>query len=167
MQSRVPAYTLIPAALACGLVLTACSVAVHDDESKEHANVEVKIEHMNLPHLPEPPGFTHIVTSSPGKTVYLSGQGGFGEDGELPDDFITQAENTFKNLQKCLETAGATFNDVVKMNYYLVDINDLAELRGIRSRYVNMDTPPASTLVQAPLIGDLLIEIDAIAVVPE
>ena len=53
------------------------------------------------------------------------------------------------------------------MNYYLVDINDLAELRGIRSRYVNMETPPASTLVQAPLIGDLLIEIDAIAVVPE
>lgn len=167
MQSRVPAHTLIPAALVCGLVLTACTVAEHSDESKEHANVEVKIEHMNLPHLPAPPGFTHIVTSSPGKTIYLSGQGGYGEDGELPDDFVTQAENTFKNLQKCLETAGATFNDVVKMNTYLVDINDLAKLRGVRSRYLNMDTPPASTLVQAPLIGDLLIEIDAVAVVPE
>ncbi len=167
MQSRVPAHTLIHAALACGLVLTACSVAVHNDEPKEHANVEVKKEFMNLPHLPEPPGFTHIVTSSPGKTVYLSGQGGAGEDGELPEDFITQAENTFKNLQKCLEMAGATFNDVVKMNYYLVDINNLAELRGIRSRYIDMETPPASTLVQAPLIGDLLIEVDAVAVVSE
>ena len=167
MQPTVPAHTLIHAALACGLMLTACSVVVDNDGSKEQANVEAKKEHMNLPHLPEPPGFTHIVTSSPGKTIYLSGQGGFGEDGELPDDFTTQSENTFKNLQKCLETAGATFNDVVKMNYYLVDINDLAQLRGIRSRYINMDTPPASTLVQAPLIGDLLIEVDAVAVVPE
>ena len=90
-----------------------------------------------------------------------------GFERELPDDFATQAENTFKNIQKCLEMAGATYNDVVKMNYYLTDVEKLAEVRTIRANYINMDDPPASTLVETPLIGALLIEVDVVAIVPE
>ena len=167
MQPRALAPAVILTALACGLALTTCSVEVNDAPDKEQSKVEVEKTFMNLPHLPKPEGYTHVVTATSGKTIYLSGQGGAGEDGKLPDDFTTQAENTFKNIQKCLEMAGATFNDVVKMNYYLVDVGDLAQVRDIRSRYINMETPPASTLVQAPLIGNLLIEVDVVAVVPE
>jgi enamine deaminase RidA (YjgF/YER057c/UK114 family) len=166
MQRKAPASVLIRTALACGLALTACSVEVND-APKEQAKVEVNKQFMNLPHLPKPEGYTHVVTAFSGKTIYLSGQGGASKEGKLPDDFTTQAENTFKNIQKCLEMAGATFNDVVKMNYYLVNVGDLAQVRDIRSRYINMETPPASTLVQTPLIGNLLIEIDVVAVVQE
>lgn len=165
MQSSALASTAIRATLICGLALTACSVAVNSDEPKEQPKVAK--EYLNLPHLDKPSGYTHVVTSPPGKLIFLSGQGGAGEDGQLPDDFATQAENTFINIQKCLEMAGASFDDVVKMGYFLTDIEKLAEVRDIRSRYINMDNPPASTLVQAPLIGNLLIEVDVVAVVPE
>jgi enamine deaminase RidA (YjgF/YER057c/UK114 family) len=165
MKSNARAVTVIHATLVCGLALTACSVAVNSDESKEQAIVEK--QYFNLPHLDKPSGYTHVVTSPPGKLIFLSGQGGAGQDGKLPDDFATQTENTFKNIEKCLALAGATFDDVVKMGYFLTDIEKLAEVRAIRSKYINMENPPASTLVQAPLIGNLLIEIDVVAVVPE
>jgi enamine deaminase RidA (YjgF/YER057c/UK114 family) len=152
--------------LAVGLAIAAgsCNVEVNRD-SEERTKMEK--EFMNLPHLPKPSGYTHVVTSPPGKLIFLSGQGGAGEDGQLPDDFATQTENTFKNIQKALEMAGASFDDVVKMGYFVTDVTKLEEVRAVRSNYINMDNPPASTLVQAPLIGNLLIEIDVIAVVPE
>ncbi len=147
------------------VLLASCNASLNENHSEERVKVEKQF--MNLPHLPKPAGYTHVVTSPPGRMVFLSGQGGAGEDGELPDDFTTQAENTLKNIEKCLEMAGATFNDVVKMNYYLIDVEKLEEVRGIRANYINMETPPASTLVEAPLIGALQIEVDVVAVVPE
>ena len=165
MNERALMRATIPAALICGLVLAACSVELNENNSKEQPKVEKQF--MNLPQLPKPAGYTHVVTSPPGKMIFLSGQGGAGEDGELPDDFTTQAENTFKNIKKCLEMAGATFNDVVKMNYYLIDVEKLEEVRTIRANYINMETPPASTLVETPLIGALQIEVDVVAVIPD
>ena len=156
---------LAAAVILSAALLASCNVSLNQPDSEENATVEKQF--MNLPHLPKPAGYTHVVTSPPGKMVFLSGQGGAGEDGELPDDFATQAENTFKNIQKCLEMAGASFDDVVKMNYYLIDVEKLAEVRDIRAKYINMDTPPASTLVETPLIGALQIEVDVVAVVPE
>ena len=160
-NTRLPTAAVILSAA----LLASCNFSLNQAESEE--TVKVEKQFMNLPHLPKPPGYTHVVTTPPGKMVFLSGQGGAGEDGELPGDFATQTENTFKNIEKCLEMAGATFNDVVKMNYYLTDVEELAAVRAVREKYINMDKPPASTLVEAPLIGDLLIEVDVVAVVPE
>lgn len=122
---------------------------------------------LNLDPARKPNGYTHVVASPPGKMVFISGQGGAGEDGVMPADFATQAENTFKNIGKCLELGGAAFADIVKINYYLKDINDLATLREVRSKYLNMDAPPAATAVQTGLSGALLLEVEAVAVVPE
>lgn len=120
---------------------------------------------LNLNREQKPNGYTHVVTSPPGKMVFLSGQGGAGEDGVMPADFETQAENTFKNIAKCLELGGATFADVVKINYYLKDMSDLATLRKVRSKYLNMESPPAATAVQTGLGGTMLLEVEAVAVV--
>lgn len=114
---------------------------------------------------PTPPGYTHVVASAPGTTIYISGQGGAGADGAMPADFSTQAKNTFENLRKCLALAGATFDDVVKINYYVTDAGNTGELRRIRAGYLNMRHPPASTLIQAGLGTGLLLEIEAVAVV--
>ena len=124
-------------------------------------------EFLNLPYRSKPNGFTHVVTSPPGKMVFLSGAGGTDRDGNMPEDFSTQASNTFQNLQAGLELAGATFDDVVKINYYLTDMDDLAALREVRGDYLNMDAPPAATAVQVGLGGRMLLEIDLIAVVSE
>jgi enamine deaminase RidA (YjgF/YER057c/UK114 family) len=114
----------------------------------------------------KPPGYTHVVTSPPGTMVFVSGQGGAAPDGVLPAQFEEQARNTFENLRRCLTLAGAGFQDVVKMNYYLTDIANLAELRRVRSEYLDMENPPASTLVECGLVEGLLVEIEAIAVIP-
>jgi 2-iminobutanoate/2-iminopropanoate deaminase len=116
---------------------------------------------------PKPPGYTHVVTSTPGQMVFISGQGGTDAKGEMPKDFATQCENTFAHLTRCLALGGAAWKDVVKINYYLKDIANLTELRAIRAKYLNMDAPPAATAVQTGLSGGMLIEIECTAIVAE
>jgi enamine deaminase RidA (YjgF/YER057c/UK114 family) len=115
----------------------------------------------------QPPGYTHVVTSPPGKMIFISGRGGASGDGKLPPDFASQAKNTFEDLKRCLAMAGASFKDVVKINYFVTDLSHTAELRQIRAQYLDMEHPPAATLVQAGLGGASLVEIEAIAIVPE
>jgi enamine deaminase RidA (YjgF/YER057c/UK114 family) len=115
----------------------------------------------------KPPGYTHVVTSAPGKMIFISGRAGAAADGSMPADFSTQAKNTFEDLKKCLALAGATFADVVKVNYYVTDLANTAELRRVRAQYLNMQNPPASTLVQAGLSKGLLLEVEAIAMLDE
>jgi enamine deaminase RidA (YjgF/YER057c/UK114 family) len=108
-----------------------------------------------------------VVTSAPGKMIFISGRGGAESDGKLPADFSSQATNTFEDLKRCLSMAGADFKDVVKINYFVKDLSNTAELRQIRARYLNMNAPPAATLVQAGLGEGMLLEIEAVAIVPE
>ena len=115
----------------------------------------------------KPPGYTHVVTSPPGKMIFISGRGGAGADGKLPPDFGAQAKNTFEDLKRCLAMAGASFKDVVKINYFVTDLSKTTELRQIRAQYLDMEHPPAATLVQVGLPGGSLVEIEAIAIAPE
>src|SRR5262249_26140417 len=115
----------------------------------------------------------HVVTATGGKTVYVSGQVSVNERGEVvgKDDLRMQTEQTYENLKLALAAVGATFRDVLKMNLYVVGLKPehVPVLREVRSRYVNAERPPASTLVGvAALVGaDWLIEIEVVAVLPE
>ena len=57
-------------------------------------------------------------------------------------DFRSQAKQVFEN---CVRAAavGADFDDVVKLNFYVLDVRNLAALREVRDRYVNAAHPPA------------------------
>jgi enamine deaminase RidA (YjgF/YER057c/UK114 family) len=85
----------------------------------------------------------------------------------MPADFKTQAKNTFEDLKRCLAMAGADFKDIVKINYYVTDLAHTGELRSIRAEYLDMQHPPAATLVQAGLGGGALVEIEAVAMVTQ
>ncbi|MBI1791202.1 MAG: RidA family protein [Acidobacteria bacterium] len=115
----------------------------------------------------KPPGYTHVVASPPGRMIFISGQGGAAADGSMPKDFAAQAKNTFDTIGRCLAAAGAAYKDLVKINYFVTDLANTAELRRIRAQYLNMDAPPAATLVQAGLGAGLLLEVEAVAIVPE
>jgi enamine deaminase RidA (YjgF/YER057c/UK114 family) len=115
----------------------------------------------------KPPGYTHVVTSPPGKMIFISGRAGAAGDGTMPPDFGAQARNTFEDLKRCLALAGAGFKDVVKINYFVADLSKTTELRQIRAQYLDMEHPPAATLVQAGLAGGALLEVEAVAIVPE
>jgi 2-iminobutanoate/2-iminopropanoate deaminase len=115
---------------------------------------------------PAAPYSQGIVAS--GRSVYVSGQGSFSpETGQFePGDFAAQAERTFRNVQAILEAAGAGWQDVVKVNIYLASITDFAAMNEIYRRFV-VEPYPARTTIQAVLSGQMLIEVDCIAVVAD
>jgi enamine deaminase RidA (YjgF/YER057c/UK114 family) len=118
-------------------------------------------------------GWTHVATVSGGKTIYVSGQVSVNKRGELVDrgDLRAQAWQAWENVRLALAAAGATFQDVVKTNLYVVGLKPehVPILREVRSQFVRADHPPVSTLVGvSALVGpDWLIEIEAVAVVDE
>jgi enamine deaminase RidA (YjgF/YER057c/UK114 family) len=122
--------------------------------------------------MPPTRGYTHVVeTTSPSRTIYLSGQLGMTPDGKMagaPGDFRAQATQCFENIKAALAAAGATFEHVVKVNNYLVDMAHLPIYFEVRDRYVDIKAPPASTTIQISKLArdGALYEIEAIAVVP-
>src|SRR5207247_3080066 len=118
-------------------------------------------EFLNPEGVPKPNGWTQVVSSGQGRMIFVSGQGGESPGGQLAADFAIQARNTFENIGRCLNAAGAKFDDIVKMNYYLTDLANVAELRRIRTQYLSQSRPPASTMVQADLVvKGLLLEVE-------
>ena len=101
-----------------------------------------------------------------GLQVYVSGQGPVDPlTGELLlGSFREQAVRTFENIGVVLEAAGASWEDVVKVNAYLADMDNFAEFNEVYTQYLR--TPyPARTTVQSDL-NQIAIEVDCIAVVP-
>jgi|SRR5690606_7319251 len=111
------------------------------------------------------PGYTQVVSTTANgvKTIYVSGQVGEGKNLE------EQTRSALLNVKKQLEQAGASFADVVKMNWYIVkyEENDLDIFRGVRKEIMGETNMPASTLVGVYSLfrKEYLIEIEAIAVV--
>jgi enamine deaminase RidA (YjgF/YER057c/UK114 family) len=126
------------------------------------------IERMNPAGLSTPTGYTHVVSTRGGRTIYIAGQVAFDAKGTLvgKGDLAAQTKQVFENLGIALRAAGATFAHVVKTNYYLRDASQVAVVREIRSKYFTSELP-ASTLVEVPRLAnpDFLIEIEVVAVV--
>ena len=107
---------------------------------------------LNPSTIPAPRGYTHVVeTKGPSRTIYLSGQLGMTADGKFagaPGDFRAQAVQCFENIKSALAAVGATFEHVVKVNNYLVDMAHLPIYFEVRDRYVDTKAPPASTTIR-------------------
>nr|WP_299343480.1 Rid family hydrolase [Allomuricauda sp.] len=110
-------------------------------------------------------GYSEAVAVETGnvKTLYISGQVGEGED------FEAQFRDALSKLFKTLEASGATFDDVVKYNTYIVDYKPeyLDAFRKVRKELLGDTEMPASTLVGVQALGlpEWGVEIEAIAVV--
>lgn len=132
---------------------------------------EASKKFINPATLPKPMGYTQLVEARGGRTVYLSGQIALDASGQIVGvaDFETQARQTFRNIQSGLESVGLDFSHVVKINLYVLDVANLQTLRRVRDEFVNLEHPPASTLVQVAALfrPEFLVEADAIAVAPE
>ncbi len=88
-------------------------------------------------------------------------------DGALADGFRAQAVQAYENLKTALASVYAGFDDVVKLNNYIVDIKaNIQHHREIRDRYVNVARPPASTTIGVPALArdGALYEVEAVVV---
>jgi enamine deaminase RidA (YjgF/YER057c/UK114 family) len=125
---------------------------------------------------PRPSSFTRGLRFDIGdKTMLLiSGTASIDEAGQTVygGDFRAQLWRTYRNISGLLESEGATWHDIVRTTCYLRDIErdykDFNEVRTAFFDWLGLDPLPASTGIQARLCReDLLVEIEAIAVVPK
>ena len=122
--------------------------------------------------IAKPPGYTHVVeVIGPGRLVYIAGQLGLEPSGRMAGgagDFRAQAVQAFENVKAALAAAGGSFEHVVKINNYLVDMAHLPIFREVRDAYVNTKAPPASTTVAIAKLAreGALFEVEAVAVLP-
>lgn len=100
--------------------------------------------------------------------LYTSGQIGLiPEKGELAgDDVQTQAVQVTRNLTAVLKAAGASVNDIIKANIYLVNMGDFPEVNAIYADWLGEHRPARATVAVARLPLAAKIEIDLIVRVP-
>ncbi|MFD5053429.1 RidA family protein [Streptomyces tendae] len=127
-----------------------------------------------LTRIPAPEGvapaaqYTHVVLGT-GRFVAVSGQLALDEDGKPVGggDPAAQARQVFENLRRCLASAGATFDDVVKLTYFVTDMAHMGAIRAARAEHIPDDRLPTASAVQVAALvrPEFLMEIEAFAVV--
>lgn len=101
-----------------------------------------------------------------GELVFVSGQAAIGERGEVvgEGDFEAQARQVFANLRACLESAGSSLEEVVKVGIFLTDMANFGHIVECRERYFSPPYPADTTVqVGALALPGLMLEIEAIA----
>lgn len=79
-------------------------------------------------------------------------------------DIKEQTKQVLENLKAILEASGATFDDVVKVNVYMKDLNEFSAMNEVYSEYFKNSPPARTTIEVSRLPKDVKIEIDLIAV---
>ncbi len=119
--------------------------------------------------LPQPVGYTHVVEATGARTIYISGQVALDAAGNVvgAGDMRAQAQQVFANLKAALEAAGASFADVAKLTFFVLDATQMQAVREVRDQYINVQQPPASTAVEVRRLvrEEFLIEVEAVAVI--
>ena len=115
-------------------------------------------------------GYSQLAEITGGKLILLSGQVAFDTARSLvgPGDFRAQARQVFENIKTALAAVSADFSHVVKLNLYLLDRANLPILREVRDAYVNVQAPPASTLLIVSGLAqeNFMLEVEAMACLP-
>jgi 2-iminobutanoate/2-iminopropanoate deaminase len=115
-----------------------------------------------------PPGGGYSQGIIAGRLVFTAGQVGIDPaTGELAGPTIdAQTARALDNLAAVLGEAGATLADVVKVTAFLADMTLFADYDRVYRTYFP-EPRPARSSIGAKLAGDFLVEIEAIAVLPD
>ncbi|NLY96295.1 MAG: RidA family protein [Clostridiaceae bacterium] len=114
--------------------------------------------------------YSQVVTvSGKGKTVYIGGQNAINAEGKLvgQDNFELQTKQALENIKIALASENATFDNVIKLNIYMVEGCDPAVgFKAFRETVGVLKNPPLITVLKVAGLANplFLIEIDAIAV---
>jgi enamine deaminase RidA (YjgF/YER057c/UK114 family) len=131
-----------------------------------------RVEFLNPEGPPRNPAFSNVaVVSGSVHTIYIGGQDAVDAEGNIVGigDIGAQTEQVLRNIQKALAAAGAGPEHVVKWNVLIVDGQDFRPGYAAFQRvWGDGPNPPVITAAVVKGLGrpDLLVEMDAIAVVP-
>jgi enamine deaminase RidA (YjgF/YER057c/UK114 family) len=129
------------------------------------------LELVNPDTLMPPRGFSHACLAKGGHALHLAGQVAADGQGVIQhhNDLVQQFDLTLRNFKTCMDSVGADMSQVVKLNYYVLDVKDYLakrkELGAVYRKYFDRHFP-AMTLVEVKGLYNegALIEIDGVAV---
>ena len=108
-----------------------------------------------------------VITQGPGRMIFIAGHTGQTDDKgkSLAGDFDGQFRQTFRNIEKTLEQAGAKLRDLVTVTVFLSDARHTTRMTELRTELFGSDFPASAAItVQGFAQPDMLIEIQGIAV---
>jgi enamine deaminase RidA (YjgF/YER057c/UK114 family) len=131
------------------------------------------VQHLNPDGLHKNPAFGQaVVVTGNAKTVYVGGQNAVDASGKIvgKGDLKAQSEQVLKNLEIALTAGGAKLEHVIKWNVYIVHgQSPLPGFEAFRQAWGDRPNPPTITVLFVAGLAnpDFLVEIDAIAVIPQ
>jgi enamine deaminase RidA (YjgF/YER057c/UK114 family) len=113
-------------------------------------------------------GYSHAVATS-GRLLVVSGQVGLDKERRIvgADNFEAQAVQAFENLMAVLKAGGAAARDVVRLGVILTSRDHLPKLREVRSRYFPAPQPASTLIIAGLVMPELMIEVEALAQLPD
>lgn len=131
---------------------------------------EITIKRWNPEGLSQPDGYSQLVTiEGTGKMVLLGGKAGLRADGSIPETLAEQSKLTWENIDIALKAAGATREDVVEIQIYIVDLASIdpqPAYQDVRDFFPAGHKPVSMVIgVSALAIPELLLEINVRAIV--
>ena len=124
---------------------------------------------LNPDGLPVPRGSYSLVNiAQPGRMVFIAGQTASDHDGKVVGAGDARAQTRFilEKIQRAVEAAGGTIDDVVAMSVFSTDVKYHRDINETRREVLGTNFP-TSTMVQVVALArpELLLEINAIAVI--
>lgn len=102
-----------------------------------------------------------------GNLVFTSGQLPMNPlTGELISEIKAAAKQSLENVKAILEAAGTSMDNAVKVTVFLKDMNDFAAVNEVYAEYFTDKMPARSAIQVAKLPKDAVIEIEAVAMIP-
>jgi len=129
------------------------------------------VQRVNPEELGRPSGFSHAVSVTAGRLVFLAGQTGIGRDGKVVGGgVVAQFEQALGNLLTALAAAGGQPTDLVSLTIYSVDVPGYQahakQIGAVWRRLAGLDYPAMAAVGVTRLWDpDALVEIQGIAAV--
>lgn len=133
------------------------------------------VELVNPSGIPDPLGYAQVGVATGTRTIYVSGQVARTADGTpvAPGDLAGQVEQVYTNLLAALHGVGATYADVAKVTAYVVGLDEgklggfvEGAMRVAQTHDIDPTKPMTMVGVTSLAEPDLLVEVEAIAVLP-
>ena len=119
---------------------------------------------MGIERIPVTSGASYskaVVVSGPGRTVYVSGHLARG------NSMAEQTNGCIDQIEAALRAVGGSLQHVVRITAWLTRLDEYAEYSRVRGERFGEDLPASAAVQVAGLLQGALIEIDAVAFIPD
>jgi enamine deaminase RidA (YjgF/YER057c/UK114 family) len=119
----------------------------------------------NPPSMAAANGYSYGVEIPPNaRVLFCAGQIGADADGKIAPDARSQSEQAWKNVGIVLAAAGMGFEDIVRVNNYVVGTENLPAYREVRTKILGKNAPASTLVVVAGLAQpNILVEVEVVA----